>query len=103
MRIRTLVAVAALALPLRGPIAQTPELRTLPREVAQEAIDVWNAPATLRVSGPYLVERAREVSGDIAVLGGVLTIAGHVEGRVVGINADIRLNAIRRSTYVDTS
>lgn len=92
MRMRRLVAALVVALPLGRVRAQTPETRPLPREVAEEAISAWNAPSTLRVSGPYIVEAAREVNGDIAVLGGVLTVAGHVTGRVIGINADIRLN-----------
>jgi Omp85 superfamily domain len=71
--------------------AQAVDERELPRAVAEEVLQWWNAPATLRVDGPYTVVAAREVNGDIAVLGGTLTIAGHVAGRVIGINADVRL------------
>ena len=73
--------------------AQQLDERVLPREVADEVLRLWNAPGTLRVTGPYLVEASREVSGDIAVLGGDLTIAGHVSGRIVSINADVRLSS----------
>ena len=71
--------------------AQQLDERVLPRDVADDVLRVWNAPGTLRVTGPYMVEAAREVVGDIAVLGGELTVAGHVSGRVVSINADVRL------------
>jgi len=73
--------------------AQQLDERVLPREVADEVLRLWNAPGTLRVTGPYLVEASREVRGDIAVLGGDLTIAGHVSGRIVSINADVRLSS----------
>ena len=71
--------------------AQQLDERVLPRDVADDVLRVWNAPGTLRVTGPYMVEAAREVVGDIAVLGGELTVAGHVSGRVVSINADVHL------------
>lgn len=91
MRIRLMLACMALAVPLPVVRGQVPDSRTLPREVTDEVARIYNAPATLRVSGTYLVEGAREVTGDIAALGGLLTVAGHVTGRVVGINADVRL------------
>src|SRR5690606_22175525 len=67
--------------------------RVLPREVADEVLRLWNAPGTLRVEGPYTVEAAREVSGDIAVLGGELVVSGRVLGRIVAVNASVRLTS----------
>ncbi|HEX4935268.1 MAG TPA: polymer-forming cytoskeletal protein, partial [Gemmatimonadaceae bacterium] len=72
---------------------QAPDARTLPREVADELLAVWNAPATLRVDGPYTIEAGRDVAGDVGVLGGTLTVSGHVRGRVVAVNADVRLTS----------
>ncbi len=94
MRIRwwwVAASVAAFAARTQGqlPVGE----RELPREVADEALKLWNAPSTLRVSGPYMVEGSREVMGDLGVSGGVLTIAGHVAGRVVAINATVRLTS----------
>lgn len=94
MRIRwwwIAACVAAFAARTQGqlPVGE----RELPREVAEEALRIWNAPATMRVSGPYMVEGSREVMGDLGVSGGVLTIAGHVAGRVVAINATVRLTS----------
>lgn len=64
---------------------------TLPRSVVEEVIDLYNAPNTMRVDGSLEIVIDREVRGDIAVLNGPLTIAGHVRGRVVAINADVLL------------
>ena len=83
------LALAAAVAPVWG--QQVFDERVLPREVAEEVLRLWNAPATLRVEGPYTVEAAREVSSDIGILGGELTIAGHVTGRIVAVNADVRL------------
>lgn len=84
------VALSVMAL---GARSQAQGQGVLPREVADEVLRVWNAPATLRTRGPYIVEGSREVMGDLGVSGGVLTIAGHVAGRVVAINADVRLTS----------
>jgi len=69
---------------------------SLPREVASEVVDLFNAPATLRVNGRLDVVAEREVAGDIAVLNGPLMIAGHVTGRVVAVNADVTLKPTAR-------
>ncbi|MEP7383671.1 MAG: BamA/TamA family outer membrane protein [Gemmatimonadota bacterium] len=94
MRIRWLwvgLGIVAVSARLQG---QLPiDTRVLPREVADEVLHVWNAPATLRVAGPYLVEASREVEGDIGVSGGSLTVSGHVTGRIVAINATVRLTS----------
>jgi len=72
---------------------ETLDTRILPREVADEVLAIWNAPATLRVTGPYTIEAGREVSGDVGVLGGELVVSGRVTGRIVAVNADVRLTS----------
>ena len=67
----------------------TLDVRMLPREIAREVLDRYNAPGTLRVAGSLDIVAGREVEGDVAVLEGPLTIAGHVTGSVVAINADV--------------
>ena len=70
--------------------------RGLPLDVAREAATLFNTSTGLRVSGPLEVEQGREVHGDVAVLHGPLTIAGHVTGRVIAINSDVILRASAR-------
>jgi hypothetical protein len=70
--------------------------RGLPLDVAREAATLFNTSTGLRVSGPLEIEQGREVHGDVAVLHGPLTIAGHVTGRVVAINSDVILRATAR-------
>jgi hypothetical protein len=70
--------------------------RGLPLDVAREAAMLFNTSNGLRVSGPLEIEPGREVHGDVAVLHGPLTIAGHVTGRVIAINSDVVLRASAR-------
>ena len=63
----------------------------LPRGVAREAADVYNADETLRSLGAYTVDSGDVVSRDVAVVDGPLVVAGHVTGRLVAINADVSL------------
>lgn len=96
--VRIVVAAAMLgalfpAVPRRGDAQQAPDERVLPREVADEVLRLWNAPGTLRLDGPYTIVASREVAGDVAVVGGTLTIEGRVTGRVVAVNADVQLAA----------
>ena len=58
---------------------------------AQWAVDVFNAPRTVRAFGTLTVESARRIEGDLAVLNGPLVVAGTVTGDVVAINADVTL------------
>ena len=61
------------------------------RGAARRAIDIYNAPATLRVNGSLVIDSSRVITGDVAAFGGTLTVAGHVTGRVVAINGDVEL------------
>ncbi|MCC6774999.1 MAG: BamA/TamA family outer membrane protein, partial [Gemmatimonadaceae bacterium] len=61
--------------------------------VVDEALHVWNATTTLRVAGPYTVQASRVVTGDLGVRDGALTMSGHVTGRIIAINADVRLTS----------
>jgi hypothetical protein len=70
--------------------------QNLPRDIAREATDLFNRTATLRRTGRTEIEAGREVAGDVAVLNGPLTIAGHVSGRVLAINSDVVLRASAR-------
>lgn len=91
------VCAVVLATPVR---AQQPDslrrdslldARALPREVAREVTELFNAAGTLRVTGSLEIVREREVRSDVAVIAGPVRIAGHVTGTVVAINADVML------------
>jgi hypothetical protein len=68
-----------------------PAAGALPRGVAREAAEVYNADETLRSLGAYTVDSGAVVERDLAVVDGPLVVAGHVTGRLVAINADVRL------------
>jgi hypothetical protein len=71
-------------------------VHSLPRDVAQEVTDLYNAPATLRVNGRLDVAPEREIVGDVAVLNGPVTVSGRITGRLVAINADVTLRPSAR-------
>ena len=56
-----------------------------------EVVALFNATTTLRATERTDIAAGREVAGDVAVLDGPLTVAGHVTGRVLAINSDVIL------------
>ena len=75
-----------------------PARARLPRDVAREVAELFNATTTLRATDQTEIPPGREVPGDVAVLNGPIIIAGHVAGRVLAINADVLL---RRGARID--
>src|SRR5439155_24826903 len=63
----------------------------LPRDVAVEVVSLFNATTAMRTTERTDIAAGRDVAGDVAVLDGPLTIAGHVAGRVLAINSDVIL------------
>lgn len=63
----------------------------LPPAVAESLIEFVNDPSTLHLSAPLRLPAERVVQGNVAVLGGPVTIGGRVEGRLVVINGDVEL------------
>ena len=70
---------------------QQPDPHQLPRDIANEVIRYFNAPGTLRFSGVSRIPAARGVDGDIAVLGGPVSVAGRISGSLYVINGDLVL------------
>ena len=96
---RLTLALALLVLPHAGQAQRrdtTLDRHGLPRDVVRDAVQLYNANGTLRVSGSLDLLAAREITGNVAVLDGPVTIAGHVAGSVLAINADISLAATAR-------
>ncbi|MEO7458015.1 MAG: polymer-forming cytoskeletal protein, partial [Gemmatimonadaceae bacterium] len=76
----------------------TDTTNVLPRDVAREVVALFNATTALRATDRLTIDSGRTVTGDVAVLNGPVTIAGHVTGRVLAINADVIL---RRGARID--
>lgn len=89
---RMMVQVSgALLLLAAGAAGAQPRVQALPRDVVREVVAIYNAPETMRADGRLDISIDQEVRGDVAVLNGPLTVAGHVRGRIVAINADVLL------------
>ncbi len=72
---------------------QAPIFAELPDSVAYRVVAFYNAPGTIRLSGETLVAAGTEIAGPVAVVGGPLTLAGRVQGDLVIINGDLRLES----------
>jgi hypothetical protein len=73
----------------RRTVQRTLPVRELPKDVADEAIRFYNGEHTVRFSGQTHIPAARGVDGDVAVLGGPVTIGGHVSGSLMVVNGDL--------------
>lgn len=74
---------------IRPDAPQVPDTASVPRQVAEEVVRRFNAPATVRMMGRSSVPAGSAIEGDVAVLGGPLIVAGSIRGRVVAVNADV--------------
>jgi hypothetical protein len=95
------LALAALWIPIAASAQQrdtTPARDRLPPDVAREVVALFNATTTLRATDKLDIPAGREVTGDVAVLNGPVTIGGHVAGRVLAINADV---VLQRGARID--
>jgi hypothetical protein len=63
----------------------------IPDEVAAAAVEFYNDPRHVRFRGPTTIAAGDTVAADVAVLNGPLLVRGRIEGRVVAIDADVRL------------
>ncbi|MBC8085821.1 MAG: hypothetical protein H7Z40_01035 [Phycisphaerae bacterium] len=70
--------------------------RALPRNIAIEVTDRWNASTTRRVRGPFTLATTDTLRGDLAVIGGPVRIAGLVTGQLIAINSDVALEGSGR-------
>lgn len=65
----------------------------LPTAVVTEITSIFNDGATIRRSGATDIPRDSVLEGTLAVRTGPLTIAGHIRGSVLAVNADVRFLA----------
>lgn len=73
----------------RGLVEQRLLVRQLPRDVADEVVRFYNGEHTVRFSGQTRIPAARGVDGDVAVLGGPVSVAGRVAGSLLVVNGDL--------------
>jgi len=73
----------------RGIVEEHILVRQLPRDVADEVVRYYNAAETVRFAGQTRIPTARGVDGDVAVLGGPVSIAGRVSGSLMVVNGDL--------------
>lgn len=66
-----------------------PPAQTLPSDVRRMVVDQWNGANEFRASDRADIGAASEVRGNVSVLRGPLTLAGHVTGNVLVINGDV--------------
>jgi hypothetical protein len=66
----------------------------LPRSVADQVIDFFNDPSTIRFTGRVDIPAGRVVMGDVAVLGGPVTIAGEIQGDLVVVNGNVTIEDV---------
>ncbi len=64
-------------------------VRQLPRDVAEDVVRFFNGPGTLHFSGVTRIPEARGIDGDVAILGGPVTVAGRISGGLVVVNGDV--------------
>ena len=72
--------------------ALSPRADTVPDAVSDgvaDAIARYNAPATMRVHGRFVVPAGSTVAGDVAVSGGPVSVAGRITGRLTVLNGDV--------------
>jgi uncharacterized Zn-binding protein involved in type VI secretion len=88
-----LLAAAPLGAQRTGPDSTRASLlgADLPPHVAGSLTAFFNDPQTIHFTGPTRIPADRAIVGDVAVLGGPVTVAGRVDGRLVVINGDVQL------------
>jgi hypothetical protein len=88
----------ATALPAQQgpPPIEIRDLRSVPRDIADEVQQVVNASSSRRVSGDFTVPASTVIDGDVAVVGGQVIVSGRVTGKLVVINGGLVLRGAGR-------
>lgn len=77
--------------PRGAPVLQGLPVRQLPQDVADDVVRFFNGARTVRFSGLTRIPDGRGVDGDVAILGGPVTIGGRVTGSLLVVNGDLTL------------
>lgn len=89
MAIGVVLAALLTVVPIAAQQPATPPV--LPRDVADSVTAFYNRTSTVRFNGDVRLPAGADLNGDVAVLGGVLELAGAVHGDIAVINGDLRL------------
>jgi hypothetical protein len=72
--------------------------RELPRAVAEEAVQFFNAPTTTRLVGRTTLPRGNEWRGNVAVRNGSVTLGGRIDGSLLVIDGEVTLDSTAEVT-----
>ena len=89
-------AIALQAQEPQGAVLEVRDLRAVPRDIADEVQQIFNAPRTRRVSGDLTVSASDVIDGDLAVVGGQVAVNGRVTGRIIAINGNVVVRSAGR-------
>jgi Omp85 superfamily domain len=68
-----------------------PPASELPDSVALRIAALYNAPGTSRLHGVARIATGTTIAGDVAAVGGPVTLGGRIEGELTVINGDLRI------------
>jgi len=80
------------------PTVEVRDLRAVPRDIADEVQQVFNATTSRRVTGDLTVPASEVIEGDVAVMTGQVVVAGRVTGRLVVVNGSLVVRGAGRVT-----
>ena len=80
------------------PTVEVRDLRAVPRDIADEVQQVFNATTSRRVTGDLTVPASEVIEGDVAVMTGQVVVAGRVTGRLVLVNGSLVVRGAGRVT-----
>ncbi|HSM03024.1 MAG TPA: hypothetical protein VK858_00290 [Longimicrobiales bacterium] len=82
-----------IALVAAGPIQAQEPVRgeALPEDVAADVLAFVNDPGTLRFEGDGVIPGGQAIQGNVALVGGLLTVTGEIGGSLVVLNGDLIL------------
>ncbi len=83
------LGIAAAFLLAPGIVAQEVEEADLPIHVANEVIEFFNDPGTIRFSGRSGIPPDRIIVGDVGVLSGPFIVGGEIDGNLMVVNGDL--------------
>ncbi len=72
---------------------RTVDASRLPPDVAVRVAEFVNDPGTTRFNGRTRISAESRITGDVAVIDGPLTLAGHIDGDLVVVNGDLEFLA----------